>query len=306
MAKKGLPDKVLHHVMGSWRKKTKLQYAVYHRKWQTYCILKGINQLTPKLNDALSFLVYLFDMGSRYSGLNSARSALSCILPVFEGHNFGSHPLTIRLLRSFYNKRPPQARYVKMWNPDVVLDYLREMNPLKDLSVKQISMKFTMLFLLATCSRQQRLCSIKRSNITFENDGSVSIQTDEVQKHSSRGKSLEIITLKPYEHDRSVCVVRNLKMYINKTKDLTNAGDMLLCSYVPPYRAIGTQTLARWTKTIMKDAGIDISIFKPHSTRGSSASKLAQMGTPLKEIMKKGCWTDQNTFKQFYLRDILS
>ena len=304
MCKKNLPNNVLHHVMGSWRKKTKLQYAVYHRKWQTFCVLRQIDQLSPPFNDILSFLVHLFDSGLRYSALNSARSALSCILPTFEGHNVGSHPLVVRLLKSFYNKRPPQARYVKMWDPDIVIDHLREMTPLRDLSLKELTLKFVMLFLLATCSRQQRLCSVKRSNITVQLDGSIDIQTDEVQKHSSRGKSLEILTLKPFQDDRSVCVVENLKMYLKKTKDLTNAEDALLCSYAPPYKAVGTQTIARWTKTVMTDAGIDTHVFKPHSTRGSSASKLAQMGTPLKEILKRGCWTDESTFKYFYLRDI--
>ena len=304
MNRKNLPPKVLEHVMCSWREKTKTQYAVYHRKWQTYCVLKQIDQLSPDLNDVLSFLVNLFDLGLRYSGLNSARSALSCVLPDFEGHKFGSHPLTVRLLRSFYNKRPPQVRYSEMWDPDIVIDNLREMSPINELSVKKISLKFTMLFLLATCSRQQRLCSIKRSNIKFQDDGSVAIQTDELQKHSSRGKSLEIVVLQPFNDDRSICVVQNLKMYLRKTKDLTNAGDALLCSYVPPYKAVGTQTVARWTKTVMKDSGIDTQIFKAHSTRGSSASKMAKMGTPLKDILKRGCWSDESTFKHFYLRDI--
>ena len=296
----------MSHIMDSWRDKTKLQYAVYHRKWQTYCIIHNVHQLNPDMNDVLSFLVHLFDSGLRYSGLNSARSAMSCILPTFEGHNFGSHPLTVRLLRSFYNKRPPQARYAEMWDPQLVIDYLREKIPLRNLSIKDISLKFTMLFLLATCSRQQRLCSIKRSNIVFNDDGSVDIKTDELQKHSSKGKSLEIVNIKPFTHDKSVCVVENLKMYLHKTKDISNAGDALLCSFAPPYNKIGTQTLARWTKKTMKDAGVDVDNFKAHSTRGASASKLAKQGVPLSDILKRGNWSHESTFKQFYLRVIRS
>ena len=290
--------------MDSWREKTKLQYAVYHRKWLTYCVLKNVDPLDPVINDALSFLVSLFDAGLRYSGLNSARSALSCVLPEFEGTSFGSHPLTVRLLRSFYNKRPPQARYTTMWDPQIVVDYLREKVPLKDLSFKEITMKFCMLFLLATCSRQQRLVSIKRSNIKFQIDGSVDITTDTLQKHSSRGKSLEVVTLKPFPSDRSVCVVQNLKVYLEKTSQVTNAGDSLFCSFTPPYKAVGTQTIARWTKNTMKEAGVDVSIFKAHSTRGASASGLAKMGVPLQDILCKGCWSHESTFKQFYLRQL--
>ena len=291
-------------MLDSWRDKTKLQYAVYHRKWNTFCVLKGIDPLNPSLNDGLDFLVSLFDLGLRYSAINSARSSLSCILPHFEHFSFGTHPLVLRVMRSFYNKRPPQARYSYMWDTDLVIDFLREKTPLMSLSLKDLTFKFCMLFLLATCSRQQRLHSLKRSNIKVQKDGSVDITTDSLQKHSTRGRSLEVITLKPFASDRSVCVVNNLLHYMLRTKEVSNAGDFLVCSYVPPYKRVGTQTLSRWIKTVMNESGVDIGAFKAHSTRGASASKLAQLGTPLHEILKRGCWSQESSFKQFYLRPI--
>ena len=278
MLMKNLPKEVLSHALDSWREKTKLQYAVYHRRWNTYCILKNIDTLNPQFNQVLSFLVSQFDLGLRYSALNSIRSALSCVLPHFEGFSFGTHPNTLRLLKSFYNKRPPQARYAEMWNPDTVLDFLREKTPLNSLSLKDLTLKFCMLFLLATCARQQKLCMLKRSNIKFQPDGSVKIVIDELQKHSSKGKSLEVLQLSPFSQDKSICVVNNLKVYLHKTKEVTNAGNNLLCSFKPPYKAVGTQTIARWIKTTMKDAGIGINVFKAHSTRGSSASHLVKVG----------------------------
>ena len=191
-----------------------------------------------------------------------------------------------------------------MWNPQLVIDYLREQEPLVQLSLKMLTLKCSMLLLLATCSRQQRLLSMKRSNIKFEIDGSVSIRVDSVQKHSSRGRSLEVIRLKQFTQDKTVCVVRTLRTYIDRTKDISDAGDSLLCSFKPPYRGIGTQTLARWTKDIMSRAGIDISVYKAHSTRGASASGLAQAGVPLDQILKLGSWSDISTFKMFYLRSL--
>ena len=89
-------------------------------------MLKGFDLLSPKFNDALLFLTSLFDKGVGYSALNMARSALSCVLPLFEECNFGSHPITVRVMKSFYNKRPPRARYATIWNPQMVIDYLRE------------------------------------------------------------------------------------------------------------------------------------------------------------------------------------
>ena len=299
-----LPPAVAQHVKDSWRPKTRTQYAVYQRKWQTYCVLHDIDQLNPGLKHPLSFLCQLFDTGIKYGSLNTARSALSCVLTPIGGHKFGVHPITLRVMRSFYNKRPPTARYAQMWNPQIVIDFLREWVPLNRLSLKDLTLKLVMLLLLSTCSRLQRVHSIKRTNIVFENDGSMSIKIDEVQKHSSRGKSLEVINLKPFTDDRGVCVVFTLKEYLLRTKDISNAEHYLFCSYMPPYARVGIPTIGRWTKTVMARAGVDIAIYKAHSTRGASASALAKAGTPLQEILKKGAWSHESTFKQFYLRDI--
>ena len=78
-----------------------------HRKWNMYCVLKGLDPLEANLNHGLEW--------------------------------------------------PPMARYSSNLNVDVVLDYLRELTPLSQLSLKLLSFKTVMLLLLCTCSRQQRL-----------------------------------------------------------------------------------------------------------------------------------------------------
>ena len=295
---------MLSHVLDSWRPKTKGLYATYQRRWNTFCVIKGVDPLEPGINPPLSFLCELFDKGLRYSALNTARSALSCIIKPFDGVPFGQHPLTIRVLKSFYNKRPPCARYSAMWNPQIVIDHVRELIPLRSLSLKMLTLKVVILFLLSTCSRQQRLLSVKRSNIKWECDGSVSIRIDEVQKHSTRGKSLEIIKLKPFLEDKGVCVIATLKAYLDRTQEITNAGDALLCSFQPPHKGVGLQTVSRWTKEIMARSGIDVSVYKAHSTRGASASGMASAGMPLNDILRLGAWSHVSTFKQFYLRPV--
>ena len=260
--------------------------------------------LDPGLNPPLNFLCTMFDSGVKYGALNTARSALSCILKPIDGVKFGVHPVTIRVLKSFYNKRPPSARYSQMWDPQKVIDFLREWIPNRSISLKKLTLKLNMLLLLATCSRLQRIHSIKRKNIHFELDGSVAIRIDELQKHSSRGKSLETLTLLPFDEDKGVCVVRTLKEYLDRTGDISNSPTNLLCSFCPPHKAVGVQTIGRWTRWVMKQAGIDVDIYKAHSTRSASASALACAGTPIADILKKGAWSDESTFRQFYLRSI--
>ena len=56
----------------------------------------------------------------------------------------------------------------------------------------------------------------------------------------------------------------------------------------------------------MKDAGIDVSIFKAHSTRSASSSKVFNKGISTKEIMKVANWSSRYTFTKFYRREFVS
>ena len=51
-------------------------------------------------------------------------------------------------------------------------------------------------------------------------------------------------------------------------------------------------------------AGIDVTTFKPHSTRGASTSKAFHIGIPLSDILKQGQWSNAKTFFNFYRREI--
>ena len=62
---------------------------------------------------------------------------------------------------------------------------------------------------------------------------------------------------------------------------------------IKSYKAVWAQTMSRWTKTILEWAGIDTTLFKPHSTRHAAAATAIFCGsTPLDDILKKAGWTD--------------
>ena len=46
----------------------------------------------------------------------------------------------------------------------------------------------------------------------------------------------------------------------------------------------------------MADAGIDISIFKPHSIRGATSFKAAGVGVTVKDILDIADWSSEGTF----------
>ena len=50
----------------------------------------------------------------------------------------------------------------------------------------------------------------------------------------------------------------------------------------------------------MTEAGIDITTFKPHSTRAASVSKAKSVSVPIKDILDTAGWSSERTFDRFY------
>ena len=73
----------------------------------------------------------------------------------------------------------------------------------------------------------------------------------------------------------------------------------LFLSWIGKHDPVSSSTIARWLKTCMLEAGIDINIFKPHSVRGATCSKAAGMGVTTKDILDAADWSSEGTFQRF-------
>ncbi|CAB4040573.1 Enzymatic poly, partial [Paramuricea clavata] len=77
---RGFSQTVTNVMDASWRSGTRKQYECYLSKWELYCSERKIDPFYPALEDGINFLGELYDQGTGYSGLNTARSALSSII----------------------------------------------------------------------------------------------------------------------------------------------------------------------------------------------------------------------------------
>ena len=77
----GLSSATKEILMSSWRSGTRTLYSTYLSRWERYCEENQLSKINPGLNGAIEFLTFLFESGLGYSALNTARSALSAILP---------------------------------------------------------------------------------------------------------------------------------------------------------------------------------------------------------------------------------
>ena len=144
--------------------------------------------------------------------------------------------------------------------------------------------KLAMLLALTTKQRVQTLHSICIDNINFC-DSYVYIHIRKLLKHSRCGNYKFSLNLHQY-HDRSICVVRTLKLYLQRTSLIRGDCKQLFVSYCKPYGDISKETISRWLKRVMFEAGIDTSMFKAH-------------------ILKLAGWTNVRTFDKYYDKVVL-
>ena len=65
-----------------------------------------------------------------------------------------------------------------------------------------------------------------------------------------------IIKLEAYPTDDRLCVVTLLKEYLSRTARLRGKHSQLFISYVKLFGLVSRDTISRWVKTVMQQAGI--------------------------------------------------
>ena len=54
----------------------------------------------------------------------------------------------------------------------------------------------------------------------------------------------------------------------------------------------------------MSSAGLDMTIFTPHSIRAASTSAAAKSGVPVDTILTTAGWSRENTFRKYYQKPV--
>ena len=159
---------------------------------------------------ALDFLLELFKKGLGYSALNTARSALLCIIAPKNMVSFGSQPLVVRFLKGVYESRPSVPQYVETWDVKVVLKFLANQHPPTKLSLKQLTLKLVMLVSLVSGQRGQSI-QLLDINCMSQTETTCSFVITQNVKQSRPGTKQPVIKLEAYPIDERLCVVTLLK-----------------------------------------------------------------------------------------------
>ena len=207
-----------------------------------------------------------------------------------------------RFMRGIFNRRPQLPRYVVTWNPQTVLNFLKDWDPPSSLSLKELSLKAAFLLTLLSARRGSTIVNLHIRNINiFPSEIHISIgdltKTSKLNRHSP-----EIIL--PSFEDKSLCIVNFLKAYLERTSKLRGNHLQLFISFQQPHKPISRDTLSRWIRQIMEKAGIDLGRFKPHSLRSAATSAASSNNVSLGTILASVGWRSESTFATFYKKPL--
>ena len=324
----GFSSPVASRIEAPQRRSTR---AVYEAKWALFvrwCETSQVDFRNPSIKQIADFLLHLFqEKNLQPSTIDGYRSAIADKLGN-TSVNVGKDDNLTRLLDSFHRDRPKGRRGVPAWNLSLVLHQLTKapFEPLRKASLKHLTFKTVFLLALASGKRRSEIHAWLNKNIRHQADWSkVSLYPSPsfLAKNHLAKEGPECVapvvipalapTLdKSLKEDRSLCPVRALRYYLDKTQDLRTGKELVFVSFKQGFnKDISPATISSWIKQtvvlcydLSDQDSLTLHQVKAHDVRAFAASKAFQGGISLDQILAACHWKSHNTFTQFYLKDV--
>ena len=326
--KQGFSDEVAERIEAPQRVSTR---AVYKSKWTIFvkwCESHEMDFRSPSVNQIAEFLLHLFKgRNLQPSTIEGYRTAIADMVGNSELNISKDENLT-RLLDSFHRDKPKGRRGVPSWNLSLVLHQLTKapFEPLRKASMKHLTFKTVFLLALGSGKRRSEIHAWLYKNIRHEENWSqVSLYPSPsfLSKNQLLRDGLALVapvvipalapTLdKSLSDDKSLCPVRALRYYLDRTKDLRKGKDLVFVSFRKGFQKdIVPATISSWIKQtvllycqLSDQAAQDLHQVRAHDVWAFTASQAFQGGVSLEQILSACHWKAHNTFTQFYLKDL--
>ena len=324
----GFSEAVAARIEAPQRRSTR---SVYEAKWTIFtkwCDANQVDFRSPPVKSVADFLMYLFEDKKLQPSTNDGyRSAISDKLGDTTINISRNDNLT-RLLESFHRDRPKGRRGVPSWNLSLVLHQLTKapFEPLREASLKHLTVKTVFLLALGSGKRRSKIHAWQHKNIRHQTDWSkVSLfpspsflSKNQLAKEGPESVAPVVIpALAPtldrsLKSDRSLCPVRALRYYLDRTSDIRQDKELVFVSFKKGFdKDISPATISSWIKQtvilcyeLSDHQAHTLHQVKAHDVRAFAASKAFQSGVSLEQILSACHWKSHNTFTQFYLKDV--
>ena len=209
-----------------------------------------------------------------------------------------------RLLKGVFNLRPPVARYTAIWDVNLVLNFLNVML-VQDL--KDLSMKLATLLMILSGNRVNMLTYFDVEHM-YITEQEVTFTFGHVLKTTRPNFNSKPMTFRAYQGCPSLCPVTAIWNYLDIQNRLTDDKSLFISTKPNKgiHKGVSSDTIARWIKDMLALAGINSGRYTAHSCRSAATSSAHFRGISVNTIVKSASWSNVDTFKKYYLREISS
>ena len=236
LQEQGFSVEVAERIAAPQRSSTR---TVYKSKWalfEEWCRENSVDFSTPSVKKISDFFMYLYQHLHRCpSTIDGYRTAIVDTLGPTAQHIAHDADLH-RLLSSFHRDRPKSSRNLPKWNLSVVLNELTKapFEPMKDTDLKHLTLITAFLLALASAKHRSEIhawVANKVSNLgQWEKvalfPSSDFIAKKQLAREGSQNVSpviipaLTTIVDRQFKENRTLCPVRALTYYLDRTNDL--------------------------------------------------------------------------------------
>ncbi len=283
---------------------------LYALKWGVFvkwCHQAHIDPVGCTVLDVLSFLQYRLDSGSLPSTLKVYVAAIASFRSPQGGQSIGRDPMVVSFLKGARRLHPPRPPSVPPWDLEVVLRALSQppFEPLSSVGLKELSLKTALLLALASAKRIGDLhaFSVDSDCIRFgPGDCSVTLRPRmgyvpkslstpfKIQTVSLSALSSESAASREADAQTSVCPVRALRIYIDRSAGFRQSNQLFVCyGGCARGRAVSKQRLSHWIVDAITAAytnqGLECPLhIRGHSTRAMASSWAWSRGMSIQDI----------------------
>ena len=310
----GFADEVAARIEAPQRSSTR---AVYKSKWTIFvkwCDSHKVDFRSPSVNQIADFLLYLFkDRKLQPSTIDGYRTAIADMVGNQEVNISKDENLT-RLLDSFHRDKPKGRRGLPSWNLSLVLHQLTKapFEPMRKASLKHLTFKTVFLLALGSGKRRSEIHAWLFRNIRHQESWSqvslypspMFISKNQLAREGPTSVAPVVIpALAPsldrdLKEDRSLCPVRALRYYLDRTKDLRKGKELVFVSFRKSFQKdIVPATISSWIKQtvllcyqLSDEDTQNLLQVKAHDVRAFAASKAFQGGVSLDQILSACHW----------------
>ena len=121
----GISERASKVISSTRRRGLLSNYNSSWSKWASWCGERKLDPFRCAIGKVLDYLSYLFHLGCEYRTVGCYRSAISAYHEYGYNKPVSQHPHVCALLKGVFNERPPQPRYVFIWDIQTVLYFVK-------------------------------------------------------------------------------------------------------------------------------------------------------------------------------------